>query len=112
MKPIILSAFALVATGLSVNAQSVEGKKIFTGNCQVCHSIGAGDVVGPDLAGVTERRDAEWIRSFITNSQKMVAAGDEQAVAVFNKYNKVPMPPHNFSDEELNHLISYMAEAG
>ncbi len=112
MKKIFFSVFVLVLAGLSGNAQSVEGKKIFTGNCQVCHSVGAGDVVGPDLAGVTERREAGWIKSFVTNSQKMVKEGDATAVEVFKKYNSIPMPPHNFSDDELNSLISYLEEEG
>lgn len=102
----------LMLIGSGVYAQGRSGKEIFSANCQSCHSIGKGDVLGPDLAGITERRDTDWIKSFITHSQKMVAAGDEQAVEVFNKYNKIPMPPHNFSDEDLNNLLSYIDEAG
>ncbi|AHM62705.1 respiratory nitrate reductase, cytochrome c [Flammeovirgaceae bacterium 311] len=112
MKKIVFSVFMLMLLGSGVYAQSRSGKEIFSANCQTCHSIGKGDVLGPDLAGVTERRDTDWIKNFITNSQKMVAAGDEQAVKVFNEYNKIPMPPHNFKDEELNNLISYLDEAG
>ena len=112
MKTKLWAVLVLMLVGFSARAQVLSGKEIFTGNCTACHSIGGGDILGPDLAGVTERREVEWIKSFITNSQKMVAAGDEVAVELFNKYNKIPMPPHQFSDEELNNLISYLGEAG
>ncbi len=97
---------------IHVQAQALSGKEIYAGNCKACHSIGGGDIVGPDLAGVTERRDEEWIKNFVINSQKMVAEGDETAVALFNKYNKLPMPSHKFSGEELDGLIGYLEEAG
>ncbi|EMR02390.1 Cytochrome c, mono- and diheme variant [Cesiribacter andamanensis AMV16] len=97
--------------GFSGYAQELSGKKLFSGSCQACHSIGGGDIVGPDLAGISDRREADWIKGFITNSQKMITAGDEQAVAVFSKYNKIAMPSHNFSEEELSSLISYIDEA-
>ena len=112
MKAGLLFVFVLMFAGFSGYAQSLSGKEIFSGNCTACHSIGGGDIVGPDLAGITERREADWIKSFISNSQKMVAEGDKVAVELFNKYNKIAMPSHNFSEEELNNLISYMGEAG
>ena len=112
MKTKLWAVLVLMLVGFSARAQVLSGKEIFTGNCTACHSIGGGDILGPDLAGVTERREADWIKSFITNSQKMVADGDEVAVELFNKYNKIPMPPHQFSEEELNKLVSYLEEAG
>ncbi|WP_224999158.1 cytochrome c [Cesiribacter sp. SM1] len=112
MKTGLLSVLMLILVTFSGYAQAVSGKEIFSGNCQACHSIGGGDIVGPDLAGLIERRQTDWIKSFITNSQKMVAAGDEEAVAVFTKYNKIAMPAHNFNEEELTSLISYIDEAG
>jgi cytochrome c oxidase cbb3-type subunit 3 len=112
MKAGLLSVLMLMLAAFSGYAQTVSGKEIFSGNCQACHSIGGGDIVGPDLAGLIERRETDWIKSFITNSQKMVAAGDEEAIAVFTKYNKIAMPSHNLKDEELTSLISYIEETG
>lgn len=112
MKAKILSVCMLMVMGFSAYAQSLSGKEMFAGNCKACHSIGGGDIVGPDLAGLTERRETDWIKRFINQSQDMVKEGDEQAVEVFNKYNKIAMPPHDFSDEELDELISYMEETG
>lgn len=111
MKARLFSVLMLMLIGFSGYAQSISGKEIFAGNCSVCHTIGGGRVVGPDLAGVTARRDVDWIKRFILNSQKMVQDGDELAVELFNEYNNIAMPPHNFSDEELDALISYLEEA-
>lgn len=111
MKTRVLAILVSVLAVFSVDAQTLAGKELFNGSCKSCHSIGGGDIVGPDLAGVTDRRDAEWLKSFITNSQKMVQAGDDVAVELFNKYNKIAMPSHNFNEEQLNNLISYLGEA-
>ena len=112
MKTYLFSVSILVLISFSGQAQSLSGKEIFAGNCKACHSIGGGTLVGPDLAGVTERREKEWIKSFITNSQKMVAEGDIAAVEVFNQFHKIAMPSHNFNEEDMNSLIGYMEEAG
>lgn len=112
MKAKLIIIFVLMFVGFSGYAQSLSGKEMFNGNCKACHSIGGGDIVGPDLAGISDRRDVDWIKRFVLNSQEMVNAGDEQAVEVFNKYNKIAMPPHKFSDEELDQLIGYIDEAG
>lgn len=101
MKARLVPVVVLILTVFSGHAQSLSGKEIFAGNCKACHSIGGGDIVGPDLAGITARREAAWVKDFVANSQKMVAEGNELAVEVFNKYNKIAMPSHNFSDEEL-----------
>jgi mono/diheme cytochrome c family protein len=90
-------------------SQSIEnGKGIFNTNCKVCHTIGEGRRVGPDLAGITERREKEWIFKFITNSAGLIESGDEQAMAIFAEFNKIPMPPHPLSDIELEDVVSYI----
>src|SRR3954468_18615382 len=39
-----------------------KGKDVFAAKgCNGCHKIGGGKLVGPDLKGVTGRRDKEWI---------------------------------------------------
>jgi mono/diheme cytochrome c family protein len=109
MRTFVYSILFVIFSIVNVNAQS--GKALFTGNCKACHSIGGGNIVGPDLAGITEKRDVAWVKSFIRNSQKMIANGDELAIEVFNQFNKIAMPSHDFTDEEMNSLISYMEEA-
>ena len=104
----IFFLFAIV----TASAQTPEnGKSLFQNNCAICHSVGKGRLVGPDLAGVTEKRSKEWIFQFVTNSAAFVESGDEQAVAVFNEYNQLAMPSHDFSDTELEDLYAYLGTA-
>lgn len=102
----------ILATTSYAFSQSIEnGKTIYDGSCAVCHSIGKGRMVGPDLAGVAETRDKEWLFRFINNSQEMVASGDETAIALYAEYNNLPMPSHDFSESELEDLFAFIKEA-
>lgn len=90
-------------------SQSIEnGKGLFNTNCKVCHTVGEGRRVGPDLAGITERREKEWIFKFIINSAELIESGDEQAQAVFAEFNKIPMPPQPFSEDQLEDVVAYL----
>ena len=41
-----------------------EGARAFKNRCAVCHTVGKGDSVGPDLANVTKRREHCWVRTY------------------------------------------------
>lgn len=83
------------------------GESLFQGNCRACHAINQ-NLVGPALAGVYDRRDMEWIKAFIRNSQAVIASGDEYAVALYEEYNNTVMTSFNFTDEEIESIISYI----
>lgn len=89
------------------------GENIFKTNCGSCHSLTDKVFVGPGLQGIGDRRDDEWLLKWIKNSSELIASGDEQAVAVFEEFNKVQMPGYaQFSDAELMDLITYIKEQG
>ncbi|MDP2702657.1 MAG: c-type cytochrome [Candidatus Rokubacteria bacterium] len=46
--------------------EAIEGQALFHEECVACHTIGQGDRVGPDLAGVTARRDRAWLEAWIS----------------------------------------------
>lgn len=93
-------------------AALVAGKSLFDGNCAQCHALND-VVVGPALAGVTERRSEKWLIPWIKNSGKMVASGDEYAVKIFNQYGQQQMPSFQLSDQEIRHILAYLeAESG
>ncbi|MEA1898969.1 MAG: c-type cytochrome, partial [Bacteroidota bacterium] len=75
--------------------------------CKVCHTIGKGRLVGPDLKGVTERRSQEWLIPFIQKSQTMVDSGDPDAVQLFEEY-KIPMPDNNLTDEQIINILNFI----
>jgi len=80
----------------------------FQSRCGACHTIGNGDRVGPDLAGVTTRRDRAWLSRYLAEPDRMRAEGDPIATALFAKYNNVPMPNLRLSSIEVAGLLSYL----
>jgi mono/diheme cytochrome c family protein len=84
-----------------------NGESLFKGNCTVCHGIDDA-VIGPALRDVHERRNEDWIYAFIKNSQKVIKSGDEYAVNLYNQYSKTLMTSFDFSDEELNAILTYI----
>jgi mono/diheme cytochrome c family protein len=100
-----LLAFLLIqSVGFAQN-----GKDIFKANCAACHSLGANKLVGPGLEGVNSRRERDWLVSWTENSQKMVEAGDADAVALFDEY-KIPMQSFEgvLSKEDINAVFDYV----
>lgn len=94
-------------------AQSIElGESLFSSNCASCHYAGPEDkkLVGPGLGAHTiEKYSTEWLYSWIRNSSALIASGDEQAIAVYEEYNKVAMSAFTYlSDEDLVNILAYI----
>jgi protein SCO1/2 len=77
------------------------GAYFFQSRCAACHTVGKGDAVGPDLAGVTTRRERTWLVQYLRAPDQMLAAQDPIAVALFAKYKSVLMPNLRLSDGEI-----------
>jgi len=107
---VVLFVFSLLFS-FNVLGQTAEAESNFA-VCRACHTIGGGKLVGPDLKGVTDRMDEEWLIKFIQNSQALVQAGDPEAVKIFEEYNKIPMPPHNYTDEQVKDILLYIKNGG
>src|SRR4051812_24436604 len=53
------------------------GKQFFAAKgCIGCHKVGGGKLVGPDLKGVTARRDQVWIEKMILRPDVMTKEDD------------------------------------
>jgi protein SCO1 len=78
--------------------------------CAPCHTIGVGDRVGPDLRGISARRDRAWLTSFIRNPHKMRAQNDPLALELAAKYPGVRMPALGVSENDATDLIAYVEE--
>lgn len=89
-----------------------EGKAIFTQRCASCHNVNK-VLTGPALAGVHDRRSMDWIVSFVKSSQTMVKSGDKDAVALYEKFNKIPMPDHaDLSDDNIKSIVEFIKTEG
>ena len=100
-------AFLIILIASPLYAQ--DGEALFKTNCTICHTIGSGKLLGPDLANVEMRRDKAWLNSFIKSSASVIASGDEVAVALFEEYNKIPMPDQpTFTDADVDALLAYI----
>jgi mono/diheme cytochrome c family protein len=95
----------------SSEADQLEGAVYFKQMCVACHTINGGILVGPDLANVHDRRSDEWLLEFITSSQTFINSGDPDAVAVFEKFNKIVMPDPPFSNDQIVAIITYIKAA-
>jgi len=85
------------------------GRYAFVYHCSSCHTIGGGARIGPDLDGVTARRDREWLRRFVQAPDRMNAAGDPIAAALRKEYRQARMPNLALSDADVAAVIDYIA---
>lgn len=106
---LIIITLTLLTTTSDSYAQS-RGETIFKNSCQACHSIGGGRMVGPDLNNISDNRSDDWLISFVRSSQSMIKAGDPDAVAIFEEYNKVIMPDQMLSDDEIKDVLNFIQE--
>jgi protein SCO1/2 len=93
-------------TGTAMSSQ--PGQALFKKMCAPCHTIGVGDRVGPDLRGVTARREKPWLEEFIQNPSKMRAKKDPTALALAAEYPAVRMPAVGLAPADADDLISYL----
>ncbi len=90
---------------------AASGEQVFQTNCTACHTIGSGRLVGPDLAGVHDRRTQQWMETFVKSSQSMVKGGDADAIALFEKFNKIVMPDFALSDGQIKAVLGHIKSA-
>lgn len=85
-----------------------RGGYVFQTRCVGCHTIGQGDLVGPDLAGVTARRDRAWLDQYLYAPDEMLGSGDPIASALFEKYRRLRMPNLQLNTQDVAAVISFL----
>ncbi len=91
-------------------AKESPGEKLFYSRCSNCHSLdtAAADDIGPGLAGVVGRRDRAWLKRWLKEPDKMIAAKEPTALALYNQYQRIPMPNLRLGDREIAEIIAFM----
>ncbi len=106
----VLTAFFLFSFSLNISAQEIDiskGKSLFNANCASCHKLNK-KLIGPALRGVSAKYDKEWLYSWIKNSAALIKSGDDQAVAIYEEYNKVAMNAFpQLSNEDIDNILAY-----
>ncbi len=107
--PVLLLPAAPQAQAAPLGQDPVAGQQTFQTMCVTCHTVGGGRLVGPDLAGVTERQDAAWLKRFIMEPDKVLAEGDPIATQLLAEFNNVPMPNLGVSATQADDILAYLA---
>jgi cytochrome oxidase Cu insertion factor (SCO1/SenC/PrrC family)/cytochrome c2 len=96
------------ASNIGLKMSNQPGQALFTKICAPCHTIGVGDRVGPDLRGITQRRDHAWLSSYIRNPARLRAQKDPEALALAAQYPAVRMPALGLAEVDATDLINYL----
>lgn len=85
-----------------------RGEELFASKgCVACHQVRGGKLVGPNVGGVTARRDEAWIKKMILKPEVMLEE-DELAMRLLAE-TYVPMPNQNVDpDKELPFIMAYL----
>ncbi len=107
--PVLADSFSPHAV-IALVQGAAGGQQLFNQYCTGCHTIGGGKLVGPDLKDVTQRRDPQWIKQFITNPANMVAS-DPTAQQLRQGFN-ITMPTLGLTSDQIDQLVAYLTDPG
>lgn len=114
---LLLKSFTFLlifSMSLSVQAQDAvdadrqsEGRKLFKSLCSSCHKIDK-KFIGPALGGIEEKREADWLKSWIKDNAALRASGDADANAIFDEYKGSPMTAFpQLTDKNIEDILYY-----
>ena len=86
------------------------GQALFKKMCAPCHTIGGGRRVGPDLGGVVDRHDHDWLVDFITDPTRMLERKDPDALALAARFPGVTMPRMGLGKTDAEDVIAYLRD--
>ena len=92
----------------AINAElASSGESLFqTKACLGCHTVGGGRLAGPDLQGVTERREFDWFVAMVTNPDSMLR--DDAAARDLLAEYMTPMTNMGVTAQEATALYEYL----
>lgn len=115
MKKILL--FVVVASFTFSSFASFDAGKYFTKTCATCHTIGGGDKIGPDLAGLSKRRKIDWIVKFVNYPDGMINGDEEEegyekadpiAKKVYAAYKPQMMAEQEVTKAQMEAILKYI----
>lgn len=96
---------------IPTNEQSItRGQKLFGDQCSKCHLFGS-QKIGPSLASVTDKRSVDWLISFISTSQQVIASGDPYAQHLVRSYHNMVMPDFaELGADQIMDILAYIQD--
>jgi protein SCO1/2 len=92
------------------DALADAGAWYFRRNCSACHMVGGEqELIGPNLKGVTTRREMDWIAAMIRRPDSMIMA-DSIAGALFAEY-QVPMANRQLDAPRIRAILEFLWRA-
>ena len=103
---ILLLPFQLGLTQARIETSA--GKQFFQASSFACHGIGEAQRVGPDLAGINDRRSPQWLQRFVRSPKAVFDSGDADAITLFENFNGMVMPDSTISDQQITAVLAYI----
>lgn len=105
------AATPLPAPGDPVDPRLADlGAEVFQARCSACHVVKGEPKLGPNLAGVTLRRELGWIRSMILRPDSMTVA-DPVASALKAAYGVQMMVIGSMTEVHVRAVIEFLRRA-
>ncbi|MFW5875292.1 MAG: cytochrome D1 domain-containing protein [Myxococcota bacterium] len=96
--------------GAEASAEDIAaGKAIYEEKCTSCHTIGEGKRIGPDLKGVHERRDSDWLVRWMKDPMGM-SQTDPIGQELLEEFDNTPMPPPGLDVPEIKQVLAYVED--
>jgi copper(I)-binding protein/cytochrome oxidase Cu insertion factor (SCO1/SenC/PrrC family) len=90
-----------------------RGESIFRTRCATCHTVTGNELegaLGPDLLGVTRKREPQWLLDWLKAPDQMLNKKDPIAMALYEQYNRLAMPNMRLNKEEALTLLDYLED--
>lgn len=104
-----------MAIGLCVSAaipaltHAQTAENYFRQNCSMCHTIGGGPLIGPDLQDVTKRKDRAWLVKFLQDPKAVIDSKDPYAAQLLeDSHGLVMQTPPGMTPDLANSLLDYI----
>jgi nitrite reductase (NO-forming) len=93
---------------LTPAARRELARALFTERCVSCHEPPGGTMrLAPDLTGVAQRHNPQWLVKWLSDPPRMQAE-DGEAQELMRKWNNLPMPDMALSPEQVGWLTEYL----
>lgn len=85
-----------------------RGKAVYEMKCQACHKLTDQRIVGPGWAGLTKKRQPEWIMNMIINTDMMLDSDPEAQKLL--ELCLTRMPNQNVSVGDARDILEFMRQ--